>query len=240
MEVVSLTIGSVALASLFSTCIECFDYVDLARKYERDYEVLAAKLQIEKIRLWLWGFMVGLSTSRENATQTSILPQVEPFVRENLNIIYRIFLDSEKLSNRYGLTSTSVACVTDQQERVEALSPSSKSRVQALMPASLPDLGRRPEGVGVCGRARWAIHDKEKFTLLIQDLKDMIDGLNAITPNTTSRHKRMVQRELESLCDPESLELIREATEDDYPGMQALLYYDDTLLCTLIAPYANS
>lgn len=239
MEFAGLTIGSVALASLFSTCIECFDYVDLARHYERDFEVLAAKLQIEKIRLWLWGSMVGLSTSQENVTQTLILPQLEPFVRENLNIIFRIFLDSEDLSNRYGLTSTGVAGDIDQQKRGEASGPSSKTRVQALLPASLPDSKRRPDDVGVCGRARWAIHDKTKFTLLIQDLKDMIDGLNAITPNTTSRHKRMVQREFQSLSDPESLELIKEATEDDYPGMQALLYYDNTLSCTLVASNAN-
>lgn len=222
MEVAGLAIGSVALASLFTTCIECFDYVDLARHYERDFEVLAAKLQIEKIRLWLWGSMVGLSIGQGNATPTTILPQVEPFVRENLNIIYRIFLDSEDLRSRYGLTSTSAAGATDQPKRVEGPGRSSKSRVQALVPASLPDSTRRPDDVGVCGRARWAIHDKTKFTLLIQDLKDMIDGLNAITPNTTSRHKRMVQRELESLCDPESLELIQEATEDDYPGTPAL------------------
>jgi len=85
------------------------------------------------------------------------------------------------------------------------------------------------DDVGVRGRARWAIHDRNKFTLLIQDLKDLIDGLNAITPNTTSRHKRMVPRGLESLCDPEALELVQEATEDDYPGMKYLFYYPSAL-----------
>jgi hypothetical protein len=90
-------------------------------------------------------------------------------------------------------------------------------------------LRRSDSGFGVRGRARWAIHDRNKFILLIQDLKDLIDGLNAITPNTTSRHKRMVQRGLESLCDPEALELVREAMEDDYPGMIYLFYYPSAL-----------
>jgi len=85
------------------------------------------------------------------------------------------------------------------------------------------------DDVGVRGRAHWAIHDRNKFTPLIQDLKDLIDGFNAITPNTTSRHKRMVQRGLESLCDPEALELVQEATEDDYPGMKYLFYYPRAL-----------
>jgi len=44
MEFAGLARSSVALASLFSTCIECFDDVDIARNYERDFEVLAAKL----------------------------------------------------------------------------------------------------------------------------------------------------------------------------------------------------
>ncbi len=33
MEFAGLAMSSVALASLFSTCIECFDYVDIARNY---------------------------------------------------------------------------------------------------------------------------------------------------------------------------------------------------------------
>ena len=37
MEPAGLTLGVVGLASLFSTCMECFDYIQLSRSFGKDY-----------------------------------------------------------------------------------------------------------------------------------------------------------------------------------------------------------
>jgi hypothetical protein len=55
VEPVSLIIGVVALASLFSTCIECFDYFKAGQVLEEDFELLLVKLNVEKTRLLIWG-----------------------------------------------------------------------------------------------------------------------------------------------------------------------------------------
>jgi hypothetical protein len=60
IEPVSLSIGAVALASLFSSCVECFDYIDAAHSFGLDYELLVTKLEVEKTRFLIWGDTVGL------------------------------------------------------------------------------------------------------------------------------------------------------------------------------------
>ena len=59
-EVAGLTVGAVVLASLFSTCIECFDYLKSTQDFRRDYRLLLVKLDLEKTRLLIWGNAVGI------------------------------------------------------------------------------------------------------------------------------------------------------------------------------------
>ena len=57
VEPISLTIG---IASLFSTCIECFEYFKAAQSLGDDLKILLVKLDIEKTRLLIWGNAVGI------------------------------------------------------------------------------------------------------------------------------------------------------------------------------------
>ena len=59
VEPVSLTIGAVALASLFSLSIQCFDLIEIGQRTSIDYEISVVKLSIEKRRLMVWGEAVG-------------------------------------------------------------------------------------------------------------------------------------------------------------------------------------
>ncbi|ORY16619.1 prion-inhibition and propagation-domain-containing protein [Clohesyomyces aquaticus] len=60
VEPISLAVGAVALASLFSTYIECFNYFKAGQGLEEDFELLLVKLDVEKTRLLIWGYAVGV------------------------------------------------------------------------------------------------------------------------------------------------------------------------------------
>ena len=60
MEVAGFTIGAITLASLFSTCIECFDYIRSFQSSDEDFDMLLVKLDLEKTRLLIWGNSVGV------------------------------------------------------------------------------------------------------------------------------------------------------------------------------------
>lgn len=65
VEPVSLTIGVIALATLFSTCLECFDYFRVAKLLTQDLELLLVKLDCQRERLLTWGDLVGICKTAE-------------------------------------------------------------------------------------------------------------------------------------------------------------------------------
>lgn len=62
--IAGLALSAVSVAALFTTCVDCFNIVVSAREISRDYELLCTELSLQKLRLFLWGESVGL-TSRE-------------------------------------------------------------------------------------------------------------------------------------------------------------------------------
>ena len=61
MDGISLSIG---IATLFTTCIECFEHFKAASDLRRSYEVLPVKLEIQQERQLVWGDVVGIGRGR--------------------------------------------------------------------------------------------------------------------------------------------------------------------------------
>jgi len=59
-EVAGLVVDSVALASLFSTCVDCFEDVQFAVRCFDDYATCQTKLDLLEIKFTRWGLAVGL------------------------------------------------------------------------------------------------------------------------------------------------------------------------------------
>ena len=60
--IAGLTLSTVSIAALFTTCIDCFNIVAAAKDFGHDYELLCTALAIQKLRLLLWGESVGLAS----------------------------------------------------------------------------------------------------------------------------------------------------------------------------------
>ena len=69
VEPIGLSISAVALATLFSSCLECFGYFQSAKSFTNDFDLLLAKLDCQKERLLTWGDLVGISKSTEEGRQ---------------------------------------------------------------------------------------------------------------------------------------------------------------------------
>lgn len=58
-EVAGLTIGTVALANLLGSCVDCMGYIDDSTHFGEDFEVSLIKLSLLQARLEAWGESVG-------------------------------------------------------------------------------------------------------------------------------------------------------------------------------------
>jgi Prion-inhibition and propagation len=52
---VGFAFSAVALVGLFSTCMECYRYVDNGKGQGTDSELLLCRVRIEDVRFQLWG-----------------------------------------------------------------------------------------------------------------------------------------------------------------------------------------
>ncbi|KAL8929516.1 MAG: hypothetical protein Q9208_001185 [Pyrenodesmia sp. 3 TL-2023] len=189
IEPISLSIGAVALVSVFTTCVECLEYIDAAKSCGRDLELLAMKFAIEKTRFLIWGDSVGLSSVDDRTRSTKLdSPLCRPIVEQTLNCIRLLFTDTHELTERYGLKPS------DSREAASAGKPSSGFKGSSQLRVSY-----------------------DRFMARIQANQQqipLINGLEAITDSLelAAIRKSRIREELDSVEDLEDLGIIAEAS----------------------------
>jgi hypothetical protein len=185
-EPVGLALGAVALASLFSTCVELMDYFELSRTFEYDYDKACLKLSLLKFRLDTWGgetlpsppvSPAALHTPKSYRARERCYwpPREKLLVQSSLQGIARIFGSADVLKSKYDLLPRKSlganAATTRWGEQAAHLSrvfrrrACSSTRRVALIKRS----------------TTWAIRDKNKFDCLIIDLEFFITNLEAVS-----------------------------------------------------------
>lgn len=211
VEPISLSIGAVALASLFSTCLECFDYFKAAQSFTGDLEILVNKLDCQKERLLTWGELVGISKTAEEGRNAELDTPKGDLVKRCLNSITSLCSDAETLQKNYG-----VQYMTGHSSPVDRNARLSSKRMalfrKAFQRIAQTDARRQP---GVLAMTRWAIHDKSKFETLTTHIRELVDGLHNLVPVPTRSQETMVQADIASL-DLSRLRLVQSACEGIY------------------------
>lgn len=214
MEPVGLAVGVAGLAGLFSTCIDCFNLVQRGSNLGRDFPLCERKFSNQRWRLWAWGRACGLSD--DNAFDETLWDdEVRVAVSETLGEIAALFKHHMTLSRRYRPSISKPG-------ETKSVTPAAVSALfLRLRSTSLADLAspvrpaaRRP---AIRAAVRWAIGDKESFSGLVQDLKELIDGLMQLTEayNIQTQLQSFIRREIESIYDVSELEAIEQARMGD-------------------------
>lgn len=215
VEPISLTIGAVALASLFSLCVQCFDLIEVGRNLGLDYELLIVKLSIEKRRLMIWGEAVGILRPDQDRDQLLDEPETHQLVERILMNIQKIFHDANALQSKYGLEKAS-----DEQAIPTVAIEGSVICSSLFENSPLAQFQKRVSGfhqkAGLMTKTRWAICDNSKFVRLITNLKDLLDGLHEITTSvrTSILKGHLIRQETESIADLRTLKIIEECCSD--------------------------
>ncbi|KAI4280203.1 MAG: hypothetical protein L6R35_005954 [Caloplaca aegaea] len=214
MEPVSISIGAVALISLLTTCVECFEYIDAATTCGRDLELLTTKFAIEKARLLIWGDSVGISSTNTIGNNKVESPYVRPIVEQILNCIRMLFEDTNALTAHYGLEPTHDDALAINRPSASAGSPGLRLRLKVSYIQFKSRVERRHNQTSTTKKTKWAIRDKHKFSSLVEEIHQFIDGLEAVTSSVEMVTKRaaLVREELSTVEDPEDLRLIAEAS----------------------------
>ncbi|KAL9110896.1 MAG: hypothetical protein Q9227_004696 [Pyrenula ochraceoflavens] len=215
MEAAGLAIGAIGLASLFSLCVQCFDYIENGRNLSPEYELMIVKLSIEKRRLMIWGEAVGILTPDEDRDPVLDEPDTHKLVEQILLNVSKLFQDAEALKGKYGLEESQCA-TSDGVFMIEGSSVCTTNFEASAFTQFQRRLSTHRKKKGILSKSRWAIRDSAKFVKLIGNLKDLIDGLGAITLSKRSELRKgtYVREETEAIPDLRTLEIIEETCAD--------------------------
>ncbi|KAI4524936.1 hypothetical protein K525DRAFT_291374 [Schizophyllum commune Loenen D] len=230
MEVAGLVIGATSILALWETCVQVFDIVVSGQHYGMDSEIARVKLEVERVRLLMWGQAVGLSSVRlpeEGVPSPGPChprlgrPEVTDAVMRILGCIHHLFKDTDALQRRYGLQRTSerssVSAVLDISPENNASSATILESVFKKAYASLQKSSRRNNRITTLRkRAHWAILDKTKFSLLVQEIRAFNDSLSALFPDVSTETQDSLRQDIEASDEIASLRLLQQASANDY------------------------
>ena len=210
METAGLTIGAIALASLFTECIGCLDLIELARSSEKGLKTQVCKLSIMKRQFMVWGESIGLLSPDEG--RDDVLDQVEgrEEIEEVLQQISTLLQDAERLKTKYGVE------IGERDDRHSDCIEVSKMRIDIFKQNPIVEfisrLAAHQRRSIIITKTRWAIRDSKKFEGLVKDLDWFVTKLIIIdvSHETHIRQEIATREEVESIVDLSTLTIMEQ------------------------------
>ena len=227
-EIVGAAASVITLAGLFKGCIDAFELIKCARNQGLELKKLSLKLSIERCRLLVWGKSMGLSADSENVQHVLKDCGFQPIIHDTLQLVIQLFTDSHQLANKYGCHFIECSDLATQQLEWESETPA--GRLNAAFDKL--KIGLRTPGARARRTGGWVVQDRKKFTLLVGEIRELIDGLQDITKGIVNRRQQdqYMASGISDVQDPHTLAMISEVCATDHPNFSdAASYRTDAL-----------
>ncbi|KAL8719559.1 MAG: hypothetical protein Q9181_008051 [Wetmoreana brouardii] len=223
MEAAGLAAGVAGLAGLFSTCVECFDYIQLGRQFGQDYGKCLLKLDAARLQLSRWGVAMGLGTVENAGLQHkqqhlafNISSQEIKLAQSLLMQILDSFEEAKRMSAKYMgyVSSNSVNGSADlivSNPNTTAIGAEYR-RMHLTM---LELAGQRQKDVGIRKKAMWALYEKKKFDRLIDDVTVFIGQLVGLFPAAQEEQRALCKMEIVKFPQRQDLALLNDIVPGD-------------------------
>ncbi|EKJ74396.1 HETS [Fusarium pseudograminearum CS3096] len=205
-EVFGAVAGAISIAALFNNCIDCFDYIQIARHFGDDFSKYQLRLDVAKCRLSRWGAAVNVNDDPRFCNNAS-KDQTTTLAETLLGEIVARFESAQKSSLLYKTVS--------RDPELEICSEADLGAVPQRLHTHFRTLTmQRQNRVGLTKKAYWAIYDKNKMGRLIDDIFDFINDLEKVFPATPQATSRLVEMDIEEVNDQQGLKMIQGAAKD--------------------------
>ncbi|KAK9779434.1 hypothetical protein AB5N19_12887 [Seiridium cardinale] len=201
-EAAGLAIGGVALASLFTSCIELFEYFDQCKSFSEDFRTALMKVKLMKNRLGHWLRAMTIHQSDLLGRGPTIANgEDRGAIEESLLKIVDILDSTDGMCRRYTYHHERKSSSTYQSTTChpDSVCASAVFQVvsQRLSYSSEPDdhnlsrLPRRKTFRNFRLRTLWIVQDKKKLDALIADFDFLLKNLEQIGDKTKEDRSTM-------------------------------------------------
>lgn len=201
-EVFGIVSGSLSAAALFNNCVDCFEYIQLGRKFGSDYERSRLKLDVARLRLSRWGeamrvnddprFASGTPDDNDSREGRVILEELE-----------LLFQAAQRSSERYAKRAQREELVAFKDEEMDEIAQGLHNRLGLIA-------RQRQARTSLMKKAKWALYGAKEFDRLLDQIASFLDDLENLFPMETAS-RRLMGLEIEQVVDEASLMALRDA-----------------------------
>ncbi|KAK1757885.1 hypothetical protein QBC47DRAFT_459326 [Echria macrotheca] len=152
-------------------------------------------------------------------TQAIDRPDIRPTVEKALNHLCSLLAKADVITERYELK--------EEETQIERSSSNGLAIFRQKFESFRRSIRRNQKQKSTWKVTRWAVHDLPKFRALVEEIRDLIDGLEGVTSSlgVLERQQALLVKEVESISDTQSLRLLQEVASSR--GSQSLRLLSD-------------
>jgi hypothetical protein len=220
MEPISFALALGSIPGIFTSCVECYQYIQFGREFEKDFEMALCKLEAAELRLTRWGISMGIESPETKLCSDDYNDEDIKKAYHWLKEIKNAFDSAIETSARYRTTA--------KPDKLHLLDTDAEIRKGSNALQALHNNMHRLNYERVKPRKRdrisWALYRKGNFENLIENISDLTNNLVDLFPSTIDAQKQLCKNEVKDMDIP-SLALLDKAigVEDEIlkPILQA-------------------
>lgn len=214
MEPVGLGFGIAGLAGAFTACIDCFEYIQLGRQFGQDFGKCLLRLDTAKLRMSRWGEAMGLGPGKHLTPQISVSDEEMRLAQSLLGQILESFEDAERISERFK-KHTSMQNPNSHELLVCDATSDMNSDYQRLH-LSMRELAyKRQKGTSIRKKTVWALYERKRFGVMIEDVTGFISHLVDLFPATQGHQRALCTNEVSIIDKSQDLALLSNVARED-------------------------
>ena len=209
---------------MFTTCVDCFEYVELGRNFGNDFGKCLLRLDVAKLRMLQWGESIGLSP-QQHTTNLQLSGQEAQVAEDLLGQIQDSFSRAKDLSNGYRIRKEGARQTSD--GTLAVFNPTIElDPVKSQVHFTTKELAKRRQATtSLTHKTKWALYEKRRFTSLIGEVDGFVNDLIDLVPASKSRQEAICKADMREFGNEQSLKVLNEvAAEDDVMLKEAIAH----------------
>jgi Prion-inhibition and propagation len=232
---VSLSFAIAGIPSIFTSCVDCFQYVRLGQRFGKDFGFCLAKLEAAQVRLTRWGEPIGLLENKVDIKGPYKDADVIKAYKW-LGQIEAAFEEAKEVSAKYADKQTKKGKHGDLELLDEENTLKSGSSIMNLVVSMKTVSRERQKHLRLPRKMSWALYGKDSFDSLIEDLVALISDLVELFPSTKPRLEELCKQEVGGLEKESVLDLVKVLKSEDEKSNKT----DDEILSKAISDHIET
>ncbi|KAF6810604.1 small s protein [Colletotrichum plurivorum] len=203
-EAFGVVAGALSIAALFNSCVESFQYIQLGRRFEQDYEGYRLRLDVAQVRLSRWGQAVQINDS-PRFVQLRLDDKEAQLAKSILEQIATLFESARRKSRQYEQAAENQALLVFDDEAMGR----TNQRLHEKLTQRFRTTRKQPSLVK---RTSWALYDARNLERLVGQISSFVEELEELFPAEATT-RRLADIDIQGIEDEESLQALRAAAE---------------------------